>query len=356
MKTRTVLHLFIFLLCFTACDNKSVFSIVELFSKTEKLTGQTFKIAGFSENILNPADMEIINKKLVLLDVQASVPFSIIDLEKQKYVKSFGMKGEGPGEIVGVMDFYVNYDGTGINFWDAMLKRLYFCNNDSMLLYNNKCGINIIEKVKDKNLFNNFFLNVLQIDKSLYLGIGNSGNKRFSLINTKTNKVIYTGEYPKQEMSTKIDPFVNAIAYNGTIRYNKEKNRIVFISRESEMIELFDVKESGLELIYGNYSTVPIGEQKTEGKDRGRNIGIAVSDNYIFILCQPRAKVSNTQKDKRRVNSANDVLVFNWDGKPVIHYKLDNKIASISVTKDSKRLYALINKEEPQIIYYDLNF
>jgi hypothetical protein len=353
MKTKIIVCLF--LLCCTACENKSIYSVVDLFNKTEDLASQTFEIAGFRENILNPADMEIINNKLVLLDVQASVPFSIIDLEKQKYVKSFGMKGEGPGEIVGVMDFYVNCDGTGINFWDAMLKRLYSCNKDSMLLYNNKCGINIFEKVKNKKLFNNFFLNIIQLNESLYLGLGSSGNKRFSLINIKTNKVSFTGEYPK-ELSTKIDPVVSTIAYNGTIRYNKEKNRIVFISRKSEMIELFDVKDSSLELIYGNYSTTPISEQKTKDNDRGRNIGIAVSDNYIFILCQPRAKVANIQEDKRRVPSANDVLVFNWDGKPVIHYKLDKKVTSVSVTKDSKRLYALINNEEPQIIYYDLTF
>ena len=360
MRARNILYIFIILFCFTACKNKTVYSVVDLFNETKELKNHSLRIDGFSENILNPAQIEIINDRLFLLDVQASTPFSVIDLQKQKYLNSFGKKGEGPGEIIGVMDFYVNYNETGINCWDAMLRHLYFCEKDSALLYNKTVGINLFDDLKNKKSFNSFFPNVLQVDKSLFLAIGCSGEKRFSLLNTKNNKVLQTGEYPKQEMVTGIDSTIKAHAYHGKIRYNREKKRVVYISLYSEMIEIFNVNEFGLELAFGNYTTIPKFKQensprgiriRTEKDKFGTNLGVSISDDYIFILYQSKII---TDKNRRSA-AANDVLVFNWNGEPIMHYKLDHEVTSISIKKDSKRLYALINNEEPEIIYYDLN-
>ncbi|WP_080904339.1 BF3164 family lipoprotein [Parabacteroides sp. Marseille-P3160] len=363
MKIKLKLLLFLLLYFITSCKDRPISSITELFNAPQSIKHQTVEISNFSTNVLNPVASLVHGNLLILLDVQSPISFSAVDLKQGRYIKSWGKRGEGPGEIIGIMDFYSNYTEKGINYWDAMLKRLYFCSYDSLLFESEIINVNLIENIKNKELFNHFFPNVLQIRESLFLGIGDSGDKRFSIINTEQNTITQTGDYPLQDKISGVQPFVKASAYNGFIRFNAGKKRIAYISRNSEMFEIFDISTTELKLFYGNYTTIPKYQQissnmgitvKTDYYTNGRNICVSTTDDYIFILGKPHNVNIDKENVQKATDTVNQVFMFDWDGRPIAHYLLDCNLTSISATEDSKRLYGILNEEEARIVYFDL--
>ena len=353
-------------LLLVSCKEKQTDSILDYFSVTHLLKHQVLEISEESDYLLNPEAILIVENILVLYEYQ-QFKFLVIDPGQKKVLKSWGTSGNGPGEIVGIMDFYNHYTGRGINAWDAMLRRLYHCSYESLKDSTEVKFQEIIGNTSNK-LFDKFFPNVLQMNDSMFLCLGGSSNKRFELINIRNNQTYETGEYPPMEQETNVMQGIRDIAYNGLIRFNPKENKVAFLSLESEMFEIFEVKESGLELVYGSYTSIPQYQQVSTGGGitaklvdpagfKGRNYWISTNDEYIYILYAKKMPDEDTSSKRFSPNSANDLLVFNWKGKPVKHYQLDCAVNSIAVTSDSKRIYGIsTDNEEPVMIFWDCPF
>jgi hypothetical protein len=358
-----ILYSFFFLFLFSCEIKKEITSVMNLFDSPTFLEHQIFDIQINSNELLNPAAIEVYDNLMIVLDIKSENLFSAIDLQEKKYIKSWGSKGQGPGEFIGVMDFYNNYDQTGINAWDPMLQRLNFFAYDTVVLNFNPMPQNLFENTNAKNVLKMFYANILQLNKSLFLAIGNE-TKRFSLLNISTNELISTGEYPPQEANTKTHGMLKNLAYNGLIRLNKDLMKVVYISRNSEMFEIFNVNNLGLHVEYGNYTTIPEYKQINDysidvekfPKKQGVNHSLSVTNKYIYILYKTySADINEQNKYSDDINKADIVLSFDWKGHPLKMYKLDCMVNNIQYDEKNNRLYAIYDNPDPEIIYFDMN-
>ena len=356
-KVITVIFLIIFL---SACMHKESGSIVSLFENSKQLSHHVLKFQDSSDNLLSPAALEIYNDLLIVLDVRAPRLFSAIDLKSGKLIKSWGNVGQGPGELVGVLDFYANYSNIGINAWDPILKKLNFCSYDSLQDSSNPQFENLFGNIKNPDLIEMFYPNVLQLSESTFLALGNNKENRFSLLDISANSIKDVGDYPQQDTRTEVIPMFRNQAYNGMIRFNDRVKKVVYMSRHSEMFEIFNVAAGKFELAYGSYTTIPEYEQSEdmsvsidEYPNRiGRNVALSTSEEKIFILYQ---EYKEKDMGNHLLNDAADiVLTFDWNGNPLQLYRLDVGVNHIRFDEKSNRLYAICNNPEPEIIYFDL--
>ena len=366
------IFLLLLILSFFSCKKREINTITNLFSSSEILFHKNLDIQDDLDMILTPSALIFENNSLITHNNRSNLIFSLIDLETNKVRKSWGRKGQGPGEIIGILDFYKNYNNTGINAWDAMMQRLNFYSFENILINDIILPEDLFKDtkgIKGQSFREQFFPNVLQINESVFLAFGSNEKKRFTLIDIKNGEKIGVVDYPKQDV-TDIPLIFKNQAYNGLIRYNKQQNRVAYISFESEMFEIFSLDNSDLILKYGNYTTIP--KYTFQDKGMGPNISLekfsngygcyialSVTDDKIFILYQQYDKEYLDEKSEKYIEkffsrSANKILVFDWDGKPLKLYELDCVVEGIEFDKNKNRLYAIKSEFDPEIIYFDL--
>ncbi len=358
---------FLFLISFVvllliSCTQEKQGSVIDLFDHSQSLSYNVFELHDSLGTLLHPAALEVYDDLMVVLDVRASQLFSMVDLNSKKLVKKWGNVGQGPGEFIGVLDFYRNYSNMGINAWDPLLKKLNFCSYDSIENQAVPQFVNLFQNIKNPKMLEMFYPNILQLSDSTFLTLGNSHEKRFSFLNISANSIQDMGDYPSQDTKQGIIPMLRNKAYNGMIRLNSQLNKVVYMSRHSEMFEIYNVDGKGIQFESGNYTTIPEYQQTNEGGPSisideytnriGKNMALSVSTERIFILYQ-RYPEANSVKSSLS-NVADIVLTFDWDGKPLQMYKLNIGVENICFDKQNNRLYAICSNPEPEIIYFDL--
>ena len=365
--------LLILLLSIFSCKDREIRTITDLFDTQEQLSYKMLDIEDNSDALLSPAVLLVEGKQIIIHTTRSPQLFASVDLESNMLNKTWGNTGNGPGEFLSVSGFYKNYSGAGVNAWDPMLQRLNFYSfekifsNDTTLL-----PVDLLEGLNEtqKSYQEEFYVNVIQLSETKFLGLGNSEDKRFTLVDLTSKTRITTGDFPPQKAEEDLPHLFKIQAYQGAMLYNQKQNKVAYLSSESEMFEIFRVNDSGLELVYGNYTTIPkyaMGSS-TEGEEsnfflkierftngQGKGIALASSDEKIWVLYQEYEKgATDDDLDKFMSNDANKIMVFDWDGKPLKMYTLDCVVEDIEYDAQSNRLYAIKSKPDPEVVYFEL--
>ena len=334
-------------------------SILDLFDSKRILESTIFEFQNTTEDILNPTALVTNGKLLVALNLKTNFLFSGIDTKNERLINNWGDIGQGPCELIGVLDFYKNYLNNGVNAWDPISKKLMFYSFDSIPdgKYLSTCR-NLLDINFNKDLMNMFYPKMIQLDESLFFALGNSKGKRFTLFDISNNQVVSIGEYPDKDNNEHIVEYIRTQAYNGNIRYNNKIRKIAYISSNSELFEIYSIENNLINLEYRNQTTIPNYSQedmslelnKTEGSV-GRNNCLTISNDKIFILYQEYSFIVDKNKN---LNEANIILVFDWNGNPIQMYQLDCAVTYIEFDEINNRIYAIRDNPDPQIIYFDL--
>ena len=362
------------LLVLWACSNPKDVSIVDRFKIVQPITHKVFDVQNGANELLNPFSVAVAGNTMTTTNAMSPNNFTTIDIATGRIIKHWGDRGQGPNEFQGVVSIYNNYSETGLNIWDELTLKLYYSSNsdlesDSVNFHEIPTGINKREEgldVRDA---------AIQIDTFMFLVTAGNNNKRFSLVDLKNNEVKETGDFPIENINitdSKRDANWRNNAYQGNIIYNRSLKKLVYVSINSEMFEIYNVNGTNIELAMGSYTTTPkyrevaqnfggrtgwmgVNEYLTNGK--GRNLWATTSNENIFILYQSYSKKELIdEKLNFPLNKADMVLVFDWDGKPVKIYELDCVPFSITYDKARNRLWAIHHNEDldPEIIYFEL--
>jgi len=367
------LLLIVLLIIIAGCNNREVLTITDLFDSQEQLSHKMLEVKDDADALLSPEILLVEGNQMLVQTANSPQLFASLDIDSESIVRTWGSVGNGPGEFLFVLDFYKDYSGKGINAWDPMSQRLSFYpfekifSNDTILqptyLFG---GVSATMKSYQEE----FFVNVLQLNETKFLGLGNNEDKRFTLIDVEHDTKLKTGDFPPAEVKDEMPHLFKIQAYQGAIRYNQKQNKVAYLSTESEMFEIFTVNDAGLELVYGNYTSIPKcsmanidgeGEQNIALKierftnGRGKGVALATSDDKIWVLYQEFEKgASDDDMDKVMSSDANKIMVFDWDGKPLKMYSLDCMVKSIEYDAQSNRLYAVKSEPDPEIVYFEL--
>jgi len=362
------------LLLFTllSCNNKKNISIIDSFKTRQTLTHKVFDLQDAENSWLqNPYSLAVSCNTITAWNPRAPDVFTTIDITTKRIIKHWGTIGQGPNEFIGTIDIYNNYSESGLNVWNGPTGKLYFFSHSN--LESDSTYFQIIptslNKPEGHNIYD-FAPSVIQIDSSMFfVAAGGRIDKRLALLDLKNNEVKEFGDFPSEDINSQASVGARNMAYEGRMRYNSSLKKLVYMSFNSEMFEIYNViNGNDVELTMGNYTTVPkyriasnnIGLQgavvERVGNGKGRNRALAVSDGNIFILYQDYERVGMVEQTEPKLY-ADIVLVFDWNGNPVKLYTLDCFVSWITYDKARNRLWAIHHNEitlDPEIIYFEL--
>ena len=61
---------------------------------------------------------------------------------------------------------------------------------------------------------------------------------------------------------------------------------------------------------------------------------IKTTNKYIYAICE-------NAKHNTLLNNLPNLEVWDWNGNPIISFKLDRSVAAFEVTKDDKKIYVI---------------
>lgn len=81
---------------------------------------------------------------------------------------------------------------------------------------------------------------------------------------------------------------------------------------------------------------------------------IFISTILIFSACNKNTVQSSNLESIERSILANHILVFTWDGEPVVEYETDVDLKNFCVSDSDDILYAIAYTPDPQLVSFVL--
>lgn len=360
MNKSKVLHYFTLILIFIAysCKFKNAEQIKQtpdkLFSKKITIEGAfIFKDTGLS--LGDPTAILTYDSLIILMNPRDKYLLHIIDINSGIILAKYGVRGNGPGEFLTPFGI-AKLNDHQIGVFDVNKKKYYKLEIDSILNSVNYITKNIIDLSGTKQ-YNTY---ILPIKKDLSIGIGIFNGGKYALY--KKNKLITKKfNHPLDEFPNEADK-MKAMAYQGMLTQNYSTiPRFAFTAYYSGILEICElVSENDMKKIIDIHSYYP-----KYRPDRGSTgMGAAMSrdnivgyvnafgtKNFIYALYSGRTY----NEYGASAFDGNIILVFDWDGMPIVMIELDHDLEAFCIDNNENHLYGITQVPEAKIIRYNLN-
>lgn len=347
MKKRSCLCLLI-ALAFMACSRSYNYENVEEFGiddfvKTEKLEGH---VLTFDSLIMRPADVQVIDSLLLVVDLYDERHIQIYNLKTKKKIGSRIYFGQGPNDML--QPVFVKNGKGSIQLYDMATSCLFQYDVKSFL----ETGVPTpIRKIKlDKRAINN----VEFLDDKIY-GYSSMTKKQIYVFDVQSGEKIHEMvDFPQSDLSYSDSEEMNAYYMNFTTDGN---DRIAVCYCMTDLIRIYNSKGDLLKSIHGpdqffsHFKEIHDGTVVTSLMDREKNRDAYFSPINVgghFFVLYDGEKVNAPEHD-----SLCDYLYsFSWDGIPDKIYKLSDPISSYTVDVDERKIYGISNKPEYHIVEF----
>jgi hypothetical protein len=290
---------------------------------------------------------------LIAIDQANKYILHIFDIKNNKYINNLGSKGQGPNEFL-YLSSLVNSTSHHFLAYDLLDNSLKKINIDSLL-----AGNVFYDKLITFNSISN--LSVFPTEYDNYIAFGLYDSNMFKLIGKDGGDLGYFLDFPVEKSKMNgIDNKNTALAYQGILSINPDKNKMVYASLYSTILGIYDINQASIAqnfLLLYDYPQYTIQNEEKGMSSPITKDGISafrdvyVTDKYIYSLYSGK-KISAL---KEKAFEAQDIYVFDWDGNPIVHYNLDVAINTIAVIPDNKKIYAISNLPEPTLIEFEIN-
>lgn len=347
MKIRILIILTFIVSC--SKENKQKMSGFESYFnavKTINLVSKKINLTQDSETqFVQMPEMTFIDSLLIINDINPSYTMKIVDLKTNK-VTGFGKKGRGPNEYQSPFTKLSIDRGSNLLYTsDFPNYRVYHI--DSL----RNSNINPISKIEIKSDSLRFIMSVFCNG----FIVGSTSKDRFNLYN------ISTKEIGKQKFSY---DKAGAMGSQGNFFTHPTKRKLVNIEFISDALSILTLDNNELrlkELVWMKDEEIrqvtKNGRSYAEQTSDTKNcfISATTSKDYIYALYSGE-KIGNSMESVARSNLSNMIYVFDWEGMPIKKYKLDQKVRSIAIDKESNTLYGASHEDgEANLIKFDLN-
>lgn len=262
------------------------------------------------------------------------------------YVRSFGKRGEAPGEFLDAENIRFDSDG---KLW------LLDANKRKLACWHTEGDSVCIEEISlEKDLMR--VLDFVHYNDSTFLVPDYSGAHRFCRINKqgeiKSNHFsIPTG---KKQL---VPPIILSQAWRAFVDYNPQNGILAMATQLGHVLEIYHVgRDETVAVKTGKYDepefvikdkiAVPCGIMGYSDIHVGKEEIYALFWGHSF---------EEMKRSQTPIQGGNQIEVFNLKGEPVKKYTLDRQITGFDIDEANKRLIALdINSDQP-IAVYELN-
>lgn len=319
-----------------------------LFNQEQKLSSSGIKL-NFMLN--DPMQLVMTDSLLLIVDFGEKL-VKVVDPFTGKELNSICRKGRGPGEFSERIKVVYNKRDNDINIYESQVKTLAQFPAFQILKWEN-------DSVKKVHLAKPFIQQAIKCNDSLIVGVGMI-EKRYALFNPAGKFISVNYDYP--DMSDKNWTFhLKSIAYQNDLVVNSTGSRIVEASLYCDNIEFFAIKGTGINKIKEYQSYSPELDDKSSGNMKILHpkedtkfgyLDICEQGNHVYCLYSGKT-IKESQKKGGPFHSS-IIRVFDFDGNPVVSYKLDRDVFKFTVDTHEKTIYAIVHTPQAEIIKFHL--
>ena len=172
----------------------------------------------------------------------------------------------------------------------------------------------------------------------------------------------YVYKYPKDNFDDD-KMLYKAMAYQVKIVVNERLNRILFCSSKFSYFEIFQLFDGDLQSIKKEYRgkykyDISNDENFVYAHPFEDNIegfiDACSTDEYIYILYSGRSIEDPAINTHEQACLSNQILVYDWDGNPIVKYTSDIDLKYICVNDNGKIIYSIAYDPDPVLVYFYL--
>lgn len=315
---------------------------------TKRLVHQSVSLPGMM--IGSSHGLQKFGDEMIIMDYKSDSLFHRVDLRSGKYLGMFGVKGQGPDELIRPKRLH-SYGENGLSCYDFMRQEVRTIRKDSL---SGEMQTRTLLKRNDYWAFD-----VIPYG-DWFVANGCFNDLQFGLFDRDGRLVEAVGELPcKDEEERKIDPKNRAMAYQGTLRitgqgkmaFAANDHKIILLYRiaggrltdRREIIDWYGEYEPDLSAGEGAYSVVYNGRLPMAYKD------LAVTEDCLYALYSGRSFKDYGLKKQE----CPYVYVYDWSGRQLALYELDLPIQCLCVDEEARRIYGIANNPDPELVYFD---
>lgn len=348
-----IFWLFIF---FTSCQRKSVNdnSLLSNFNENGSIVLEGTETKILDGKIGSFSGISILDSMII---VHNNVPnpyyYDIYNRSTEQFIKSFGLNGSGPGEIVDYnilsvdystrRDFYVlvpNDEGKVLNY------------NINSLLSEQEYLPEVVAKL-------GFDIDAFVASNQAFWALSLFSEKRLLVISRDGNFNNSYLDFPEISGFEDHSRELLGMVFQGFIVAHPDKSQGAIFTYASPNIDIFSFNDSIKSDVRQHLSSPEVFDESRKISDDTYTsaisfsfknemafLSVSATSRYIYTLYSGRSN----EKFGSRKNQGNLVLVFDWYGQLEYKIKLDVDTDQIAVSNDDAYLYSLVEEETKNII------
>lgn len=316
------------------------------FETKEELKSQIYRW----DSILSPNGILLKGNKIIVSSLMSDYGLYQIDKKSMHIERKFGKIGFGPDEIPDVWQLDPGLDDTSIWVYSFGGKEFVrFPLNDDTTSYLKKIKLN------DQTIQS---LSMNWMDRNKWIGYQNLGNSRFRVYDTLQNEISSFGPWSETKTLSRETTFILSQLNQGAVSLSPDKSILVLAQVKTDSFEIINLETGEIKKVIGplnqdleytietdgSYSFPYVDQKMRKGYNQ-----LQISDNYIYLVF-----IGKTEEELNQTGSiSNDIFVFDHEGNPKKHYKLDRSIRSVTVDEEARKIYAISFEENSGVAVFD---
>lgn len=343
------LTLFILLIIQYSCSGTGKKdNVLVTFDKEKTLDIKKTKIS--SDDLGEIMQIHVFDSLLLVSQINQEYIYSIFNLNNGKLIKEVVRRGNGPNEIV-FPQGVAKYNDTLFSFYEG--------NKDKLFFYNILSLINGEDNpLKIISLNNRMGLRYYPLNDSILIGTGIYEKGRYCYINLKNGFTDFYLDYPLNDKLKNLSNRHKGMAFQSSVCIHPDKDRFVSTTSGSAIFEILKINNPIIDRIirhiyyFGEHKII-YGNIASSKESPLAFLGIEANSEYIFALYSGKS----IAKEGESYIFCNNLLVYDWNGTPLINVKLKTGIKSIALDNESSKIYGFtVNNETalPEIVELDI--
>lgn len=318
-----------------------------------ELTGQ---VLFDGEALAIPTDVAIVGNHLVVIDIAADSSIHVFTLASGELVRTFGRRGEGPGEFKRAWSLDP-VPGSHSECWvyDVALGRLTYVDLRDEFFDGDGLGDRIINLTSEARSLGP--VRTADANKSLSLGMYTKG--RLGVYDAEGRQEATVASLPPG--ASDVPPNVRQHAYQATLIPHPGRRLFAAATRHASLIEIYRSDGSLVAHREGPLHVEPTYQVRYDGERAAMATGAelrfgyvdgSASNGYLFALFSGRTREGSSRGTQIM---GRFVHVFDWNGNFKKAIQLDTDVIAIAVDESSNWLYGLRHNPHPAIVRYSLD-
>lgn len=333
-------------LCLISCEKRD--NIFADF-KDRKSLCSTDSIVLEQLNILNPHYIQYKDSFLIFSSMTGEREIQFLNLQSQR-ITTRKVIGQGANEMpryslvrTSNHSSFCFADHRRGKIYEIDLERL---KTDSNTIHSLKYEL----PVKNKS---DYFLRFIETNKYIY-GIGLFKEGRIYSYNKDNQTTNISMDYPTNEDILKLDMIHKGALFTGTIMAGNDTSLVLSCFG---LIDFYKILPDGsLKLKCKRHHFFP----QFSGQEQGHLIifkrddtygfsGIDADKKYVYLLYSGK----NIKKEGEHAYNCPHLLVYDWNGYPIKHYKLSKPLYDFCIAGNT--LYGLSRERDPMVYIYSID-